>query len=284
MLYLLTQLTIQNAEACDPAVATAELLNTFPANGSLEVPLDAVLLFEFGNGVLSEDMDFVLKQDEVELEIETKTVLHNPSLVGEQAIVEIAPVGQLAPDQDFIVELDGRPVMTFLTAKELAGEIEAVPSIGWVDQYFYDNTAYGEWNECGPATQTDLYLQFNGILPEHAVVINRVNPDGTPFVAENENEEPFFMILKPETDYISLIEQNTEENEEFCFSAAYVNEAGEAGEFSTPVCGSEYNYDEFRCGTGDFFGMMSCSAMPVQDFAWMSLAFGLVGLTRRRRK
>ncbi len=283
MLVLLTQLIVENANACDTDGIKADFLQAFPANGSLDVPLDSVIRLEFGNGVFSEDRHVVLKQDKTELDIETSTVLHNPSLVGEQGVIEVTPIHHLEPNQNFTVELDGEPVLTFLSSDEFTKPIEEIPSLAWVDQYFYDNSFYGEIEDCSPSTQTELYLQFNEMLSEHAVVINRVNSDGTPFNIENE-EELFHMILNPETNYISFIEKNTVEGEEFCFQAAYVNEAGKVGEFSYPICGSEFNYEEWRCGTGSPFGMISCSTMPAQDFAWMSLAFGLVGLMRRRRE
>jgi hypothetical protein len=280
MLFLLTQLITLTSDACEPVNTSAQLLNSFPENGSLQVPRDAVLKLEFGNGILSEDMKFILRQDEVELEIETEVILHNASLAGNPAIVEIVPMGELAPNQDFIVELDGEPILAFLTSKEFSKPVEDIPSLSWVDSYFYDNSLYAADASCEPATQTDLYLQFYGRIPDYAIVINRVDQNGVPLLEEN----PFFMNLETETDYISLIEENTRQDEEFCFEVAYMNEAGEIGEFSDAICSYRLNYDDWKCGTTSFGGMLGCSTMPVQDFAWMSLALGLVGLVRRRRE
>jgi hypothetical protein len=278
MLYLLAQLSIQSADACTPMDTPAELLNSFPTNGSLLVPINAVIQLEFTSGVLSEEDDFLLRQDDVELEIEVRKVLHNTSIIGAPAIFEIAPVGLMMPDQEFVLEQNGERVMTFVTSKELASPVDIVPVHSWIDQYFVDNSYYEDLSNCEPETQTDISIQFDGLSSEHAVVIQRVDVNGV-FI-DAEDEEPFMMLLDSSEDYVYFSEMHTDAGEEFCFVAAFVNEAGDVGEFSTAVCASEYLMGEWRCGIGNPFG---CSSIPASDFAWMSLAFGILGLVRRRK-
>ena len=104
--------------------------------------------------------------------------------------------------------------------------------------------------------------------------------DANGVFVDGEGEEPFMMLLDSSEDYVSLTKMHTEGGEEFCFVAAFVNEAGDAGAFSTAVCASEPFIGEWSCGVGNPF---SCSSIPESNFAWMSLAFGILGLVRRRK-
>lgn len=280
MLFLLTQLMVQNTEACEPIDYNAELLSTFPINGSLEVSMDAVLFLEFGNGIIPEDMSaFTLRQDDIELEVEAQIVMQNTALIGEPSIIEIRPIGELRPNQQFVLEQNNEPIMTFITAEQSSNEVEGIPQIGWADQYFIDKTQYEEISNCEPSTQTNVYISFEeqDLKQEQAVVLYQVDENGVGI-----SDEPFFMLLDSEEYSVSVDQMYTTVEDEFCFVAAFVSEAGEEGELSDVFCATDFYDEQWECG---FAGpLLGCSTMSPDSFAWMSLGLGLVGLVRRRRK
>ena len=72
-------------------------ISTLTQNPCVTSAINTVIQLEFTSDVLSEEGDFLLRQDDVELEIEVRKVLHNTSIIG-------APVGLMMPDQEFVLE------------------------------------------------------------------------------------------------------------------------------------------------------------------------------------
>ena len=282
MLFLFTHLFTQPVEACTPIIDNAVLSRSFPENGSFGVSMDAVIQLEFKDGITPDDMSsFSLRQDDIVLEIDAQVVLKNTDMMSELAVIEVIPAGLLQPNQQFVLEQAGEPILTFLTSDQLSTEVQGFPQVGWADQYFIDNREYGEMNSCQPDTQTSISIDFgeDSAKQDQAVVIYRVEAQGGEQIID---DEPFAMLLDVEESYVSIDIQNTTADEEFCFAAAYMNEAGVEGELSPVFCANDFYDYEYRCA---FAGpWMGCATMNPDNLAWMSLGLGLVGLLRRRRK
>tara|TARA_B110000037_G_scaffold174665_1_gene198961 strand:- start:77 stop:307 length:231 start_codon:yes stop_codon:yes gene_type:complete len=75
-----------------------------------------------------------------------RTVLYTS--IGQSTIIEIAPVGLMMPDQEFVLEQNGERIMTFVTSKELASTVDIVPVHSWADQYFIDNSDSKDLSDC----------------------------------------------------------------------------------------------------------------------------------------
>ncbi len=277
MLFLITHLLTQDADACSPAIQAAEVINTLPVNGSLGVAVDAVIHLELTEGLLPEDMSiFTLRQGDSELEIAVDIVLNNTSLLEEHSIISISPLEKLGPNQQFVLEQAGEPLMTFRSADQIAATIEDVPLI-WAEKYFIDNTEQGFTNSCQPNTQTNIDLIFGQDYEQEnrGVVIYQVDERGNHLLGE-----PFAMLLDSEFSSLSVAQKYTTVDDEFCFAAAFINEAGEEGELSDVFCAAELSLPDYACG----FGPFGCATTNPDSLAWISLGCGLFGLSRRRRK
>jgi hypothetical protein len=284
MLYLLAQLSLQTADACTPTMENAELISSLPETGALSVSIDAVLRLEFGNGAMPEINSLSLHNNEQEIDVEYRIISQNYGMYDVRTILEVAPMEELPANEEFILSINEDRMMIFATGEDLADKVVGTPSVYWAEQYFQDNTLYGEMNSCEPNTETNLYIDFD--YPEtdldQSLVLYRIE-EGATLPSQEELENPFHMILNTKNGYnsVNLNVMNTTEAEIFCFQAAYVNEAGERGELSETFCTTDQYYDDFRCGTGNPFG---CSAMPASNIGIFGMVLGVLGLSRRRRE
>lgn len=277
MLVFLAQLMISNPEACVPEISEPMLQSVFPQSGAMDVAIDSVIRLEFSGYFGAELPEFNLSHDGEELDVEVELIVENHHFNASQSIVEIRTVDDLVAKEEFLLEMDGESILLFRSSTQLTAPIQTVPEFGWIDQYFVDNTVYSEIDSCTPDTETEIWMDVGEREKDAALILFRVERDGQ---AMDEEAEPFFLSLDSTETNFSFTIPYTEESEEFCFTAAFVNSAGEMGELSEVQCSYQYEYGDFRCGTG--LQMFACSSMPAENLGLMGLTIGLLGLSRRR--
>jgi hypothetical protein len=286
MLYSLLLSLTQPAAAC---VEPLSVSSVFPATGTMSVPVDSHFFLSVNCQSFSEVPTFVLEQDGEAIEIDVTVHQRDISVDSRVMMIEVAPVEELSADAMLLLSMDyfgmQSKVATFVTADFIAPEVtESAPEIWWMETYdvYQEETDF----ECMGTLEQQLYLDLT--FPESDDVMMRIYEVDPALrdqvVVVDSLQTPFHEIHKP-TDFdhrMIYVPEAKVAQGDMCFTATFVNAAGQESEAATVQCLSDFDYiDEFYCGTG--MGMMGCSSMPASEMGWMALLMGAFGFMRRRQ-
>lgn len=276
-----------------PSAACMEMMSVdsvFPAAGTMSVPVDSHFFLKMRCQSILEAPRFILEQDGEPVEIDVTIHQRDVSVDAQVMMVEIEPVEALEPDAMLLLSIDQfgmqNKLATFVTDDfESSVVTEEVPQIWWMESYeVYQEDV--EFSECSGTLENELYLDVSSPDAEDTMIrIYEVDPDlRTQEIFSDMLQTPFHEIHDP-ADYeqrMIYIPAEKANQSDICFTATYVNAAGEESAPAPVQCLTDFDYmDEFYCGTG--MGMMGCSSMPVSELGWMALFMGSVGFVRRRR-
>lgn len=261
MLILLGQFLIGIAGAekysCEPLGTTSALY--FPEKGAENVPLDTIIRLNFGINMsdsfeemeLPKEEDFQLFQMSehsynIEVEIERNLI------IDEYIILEIEPINGFEPNQHYLLKNEywGEEVY-FSTGEEFAKEVESIAEFE-LEMRFYRSRF------CGDSTELKITLED---AAEDLLVFYSVT-------GEEISSEALFMQLDPSAIEFDLpLSTNPEE---ICIVGAYMNAAGEIGEYSEIVCAKR--------------PFMSCSSVSSINLSWLVLGLSFITLLRRKEE
>jgi len=265
--------------ACEDIIAVE---NVFPASGALEVAQDVVLRVTMDGGMLLDTPQFVLRSGDEEIEIDVSIATRESSDRSQYAYIEIAPLDLLSADHQFalsVVEEDGKlsTLSIFQTTEGLAVLPEESPYLNYVSKYEV-------WSpeECD-LNQDEVYFYFDS-AEDQIINIYTVSPEVRygMLIDESELQTPFFTIFPEATydDFYAYIPVQ-DFGVDMCFVYAFASESGVEGPMSEVFCISDsMSYDDFKCGTGAFWG---CSSTAPTTFGWMGMVLAMLGLKRRRQ-
>ena len=274
-----------------PSEACGEMLkvdSSFPATGTLDVPVDAHFFLEIKCHSFAEEPRFILEQNGEEVDIE---VTFNHRAIAEYSnvmYIEIEPLELLESEATLLLTMDQfgmeTKVATFASASESTSEIsEDRPELWWMTVYEVFQT---EEHECWGELEDEIYFDVKS--PEHDDAMIRLYQVDSEF----RGQEPTTDLLHTPFHEIHDVEDNVQRNafiqraasdEDLCFTATYVNKAGAESSPSLVQCIDDFSYDEWMCGTG-MGGLSGCSSMPASELGWLALLMGSFGLIRRRKQ
>jgi hypothetical protein len=292
MLLSILTLLSQPVEACVPGQAT--YIDSLPLADSKEVPVDSVITIEMGQGYLHETPDVVLRNGDQRVAVDVMIHKRTLDLVEEHIVLELTPLDELIPEQEYTIELIDLQsgglvdISSFVVVEKISEEITESPRISYLEDVFVE-TSEEEMSECSYENRTDLYFEFyDEELVSNTINIYRVDAQlaySGEEITEDDIGSRFHTILMAE-GYPSLSTKisATSADEEYCFVARYSNSAGQEGPMSKPVCSLDFNYSEWKCGTGmgplSWFG---CSNVTSGSASLLTMIFALFGLVRRRK-
>jgi len=274
------------AEAC---VAPLSVDATFPPSGRMDLAPNAMFQVRLSCQQLLEEPRFIVEQDGEP--IEASVLFHRRMITAdsETVVVEIDPVEDLTAGSSVLVSMEyfGMPtnIATFVVGDiPASSEILEIPEIFWISTY---DVSYDEpEGECGLQKEAEVYFDVSPSDSEElAIRLYQIDPNlkGSE-VFIDILDTPFHTVMSPTSwdDMNALIPSEMLQEEDLCFAATFMNEAGEESMPSKVQCISDMQFDEFYCGTG--MGMFGCSTMQPLELGWLAMMMGAVGMFRRRER
>jgi hypothetical protein len=278
MIALLVLLPLPEAQACSPGAA--ELVAATPADGAVDVPTDAVVALQFGEGYLADTPTVTVRADGAPVDGTLTLFERTADLVRQTAFARFRPDAALPAGAAVEVEVSGHGwddgVETFaftVGAGPLGGEAPAAPVVEALAVVEEEPEA-GMMNSCQTERwrELDLTVRPSAADPQGAswIVLRRVALSG--------EEDVDFDVLGPFSEAAPLTLSTTlswdidRDLLDECFVAVQVDAAGRESPASEPACPAP----AWECGS-------ACATGTGRPSGLLGVLLALGAAARRRR-